>query len=109
VTLAIQKLWIYHLKSFHSRTGVVPDFDCIHERCLLVHLKCNLMIALPCLRASASTRLEKVTILLISNLQGEPRAMKVATSLAIPGRRIGRADAPDRARFGHFAKKVLGI
>jgi hypothetical protein len=35
------------------------------------------------------------------------RPGSVATSPAIPGRRIGRADGPDRASFGHFAKKFL--
>jgi hypothetical protein len=28
----------------------------------------------------------------------------VATSSAVPGRRIGRADGPDEASFGHFVK-----
>ena len=34
---------------------------------------------------------------------------KQATSLAIPGRRIGRTNGPDRAFFCHFAKKSSNL
>jgi hypothetical protein len=35
----------------------------------------------------------------------KPRPTSVVTSRAVPGRRIGRANGPDRAFLGHFTKK----
>jgi hypothetical protein len=41
------------------------------------------------------------------NLAPKRRPGSVATSPIVPGCRIGRADSPDWASFGHFAKKSL--